>query len=156
MKKTILVIVVFATICLGYCYKSVQRNKKLIFDFAYEMVNVSIPINNVVSKHIECDKIGKGISLILISNFRKEYNKNPKKIYVYTYCEGLLNGFGKEIESPNKSQIYFVEFNDSLVIPILLNNESKVVAFSYGLKKGNENYLLRIDGIKEYKKQEAE
>lgn len=71
-------------------------------------------------------------------------------------CEGLLNGFGKEIESPNKSQIYFVEFNDSLVIPILLNNESKVVAFSYGLKKGNENYLLRIDGIKEYKKQEAE
>lgn len=84
MKKTILVIVVFATICLGYCYKSVQRNKKLIFDFAYEMVNVSIPINNVVSKHIECDKIGKGISLILISNFRKEYNKNPKKIYVYT------------------------------------------------------------------------
>jgi hypothetical protein len=46
--------------------------------------------------------------------------------------------------------VYFIALNSKIKMPILLNEESKIIAVSFGLRKGERNYnFMRLDGGKD-------
>ena len=154
MKKTTLILIAILAICGGSYYYYMQSDKKMITDFACEVVDNTVTINNVVAKHIKCDKLGKEIAVLFLDHYRKGYDKNasPVSIKVYSYYEAKK--LGKEIgnvsDNYDYDKVFFIYLNDRIKMPILLNDESKIIAISFGLDKGgNINYFMRLDGKKD-------
>lgn len=147
MKKTISSIAILTIISLIYYFNYLQSDKKLLSDFAHEVVDSSTILDTVIVKYVECNKVGSEVALFLLTKIRKEYNENDGNITIYTYEEGLSNGYGKEIKNINKTSIYFIRFNKNSAIPVMLSDKSKIVAIS-AIKKGDGYYLMRTDGIK--------
>jgi hypothetical protein len=58
MKKIILILAVLTAICGGYYLYYMQSNKKMLSDFAHDLIDNSIKLNDVVTKYIKCDKEG--------------------------------------------------------------------------------------------------
>ena len=151
MKKTILILVGILSICGGYYYRYTQSDKKLLIDFAYEMVDNNVNINDIATKYIKYNKLGKEIAVLLLEHYRKGYHKNDSdvSIKVYSYQEAIKSGkeIGNVSENYNYNKVFFIYLNDKVKIPILLNDESKIIAISFGLDKGGSiNYFMRLDG----------
>ncbi len=150
MKKVILILVVIITICGGYYFCYMQSNKKMLSDFAYDLNDNSVKLSDVIIKYIKCDKEGKDMSLYILAYYRKNNNENPSSIIVYSYYEEVKLDKGIENIPEDHDKVYFVTLNSKLKIPVLLNEESKIVAISFGLSKGERNYsFMRLDGKKD-------
>jgi hypothetical protein len=153
MKKTILILVGILAICGGYYYHNTQNEKKMLIDFAYEVVDHNVKINDIATKYIKYNKLGKEIAVLLLEHYRKGYDKNNSdvSIKVYSYLEAIKSGkeIGNVSENYNYNKVFFLYLNDKVQIPILLNDESKIIAISFGLDKGGSiNYFMRLDGEK--------
>lgn len=152
MKKTILISIAILAICGSSCCY-LQSDKKMIYDFASEVVDNTVEIDDVVAKYIKCDKMGKEIAIIFLNHFRKGYAKNtsPESIKIQSYKKAMRSGtkIGIIAEDYDSDKVFYIYFKDSIKMPILLNDESKIIAISFGLNKGGDiNYFMRLDGEK--------
>ena len=79
MKKTILILTAILAICGGSYYYYMQSEKKMINDFAHDITNNSIKLEDIIKKHIKCSKKSKKIDLYKFEYYRNEYKKIPIK-----------------------------------------------------------------------------
>lgn len=154
MKKIILIIATILVLSGGYYYYYMQSEKKMLKDFASDMINHSIKTNDIVDKYLECDKLGKEMAVLFLDHYRKGYSKNPShdliKIYSYDEARKLRKEIGNISDDYNYDKVFFIYLNSKIKMPILLNDDSKIIAISFGLDKGRDiDYFWRLDGKKE-------
>ncbi|MNX71686.1 hypothetical protein D3C86_1030110 [compost metagenome] len=151
MKKVLIILsIILLSIGANSCYYF-RSDKKMLKDFAFEITDKSIKLDSVIFKYIQCDSSGKEMALFLLKYCRENQNLKQNQIKIYSYYESLnFNTTLKNIsEEYDKSRVYLIHFNDKLKMPILLNENSKIIAVSFGLDKGdNVNYFRRLDGKK--------
>lgn len=146
MKKIISILTVLSLIGGGYYLYYMQSDKKLVNDFAYEVFENSVQTEDIIIKYMKCNKIGKEMALALLKYHRNEYKKKPGTIKVYSYKEATKLKNPTKIVSENYNKVYLIYLNNKFQMPILLNEESKIISISYGLSKGERNYtLMRFD-----------
>lgn len=144
MKKYIIIFIISIGILIFY----LSSNKRLLKNFADDVINDNITIEQIIEKHIICDKKALLMTTIQLEFVRAEYKKNPSGICIYSYEKAKKEG--KEIKgivSDNYDKVYFIYFNDKLYLPILLNENSKIIAIST-LNKGGTRFFMRTDGGK--------
>ncbi|MNF96554.1 hypothetical protein D3C84_793480 [compost metagenome] len=152
MKKSILIIITAILVLSGgYYYYYMQSEKKMLKDFAYDTINHSIKTNDIVDKYLECDKLGKEMGILFLDHYRKGYYKNPShdliKIYSYDEAIKLNKEIGKVSDDYNYDKVFFIYLNNKIKMPILLNDDSKIIAISFALDKGWDiDYFWRLDG----------
>jgi hypothetical protein len=150
MKKTISILIAILTICAGsYYYYYMQSDKKMINDFACDVTNDAIKLEDVINSNLLCSKNSKTITLIQLEYIRTEYKKNPSnKITVYSYKNAVEKKKIKDhIVSDDYDNVFIIFLNDKIQIPILLNKNSKIIAIST-INKGGPRFFMRIDGGK--------
>lgn len=146
MKKFIFISIII--IIIGILILNYQSDKKLLNSFGQDINNNNIEIKQIIENYMICDEKAKEMTTLQLEYIRMEFNKNPSKILIYTFKEGIdkgekING----IAHNNYDRVYFICFNDKLEMPILLNENSKIIAIST-LNKGGERFFMRTDGGK--------
>lgn len=145
MKKLILILTIIFVICIGSYYFYWQSDQKLLKDFAFEVTDDEVKFEKIMAHYIKCKKESKPIVLFFLKLYREEFKKNPGAIKVYSYNEAIKLDNGNEIVSDNYDKVYFIYLNEKARIPILLNNERKIIALSI-LNKGGTRFFLTVDG----------
>lgn len=147
MKKFIIISIIII-ISIGILILNYQSDKKVLNRFGQDVISNNIEIKKIIENYMICDEKAKVMTILQLESIRTEFNKNPTKILIYTFKEGIdkgekING----IEHNNYDRVYFIDFNDKLKMPILLNENSKIIAIST-LNKGGERFFMRTDGGK--------
>lgn len=146
MKKNIFIL--FIIISIGLIIISYSDDKKILKKFADDVINNSIPIEQVINNYIVCDEKSKFMTTLQLEYFRLEFKKRPLNIVIYTFKEAKKQN--KEIEgivSKDYDKVFFIYFNDTLKMSLLLNENSKIIAIST-LNKGGKRFFMRTDGKK--------
>lgn len=81
MKKIVLILLLFSVLLVTLCYFS-SLNKRKVENFAHDIIDNSIPIENVLKKRVKYSQKQKDMSLIFLKNIRDEYQVNPIRIVV--------------------------------------------------------------------------
>jgi hypothetical protein len=142
MKKKNLVIMFL----IGLTISSCSNDKTSLKKFADDVVNNSFPIEQVIDNHIICDENSKFMTVLQLKYFRIEFEKRPSNIVVYSFKEAQNQN--KEIEgiiTNDYNKVFFIYFNDTLKMSLLLNENSKIIAIST-LNKGGKRFFMRTDG----------
>lgn len=132
------------SICILILYPS--SDKKLLKNFADDVINNNVKIEQIIDKYIICDKKAIIMTTIQLESVRAEYKKHPSEICIYSFKEAKKEG--KEIKGivcDNYDKVYFIYFNDKLYLSFLLNENSKIIAIST-LNKGGTRFFMRTDG----------
>ncbi|MDP3681973.1 MAG: hypothetical protein Q8R22_14175 [Flavobacterium sp.] len=150
MKKTILILIAILAVCAGSYYYYMQSDKKMINDFACDVTNGAIKLEDVINKYLLYNKDSKEITLMQLEYIRTEYRKNPSNnITVSSYEDAVEQ---KKVEdhivSEDYDNVFIIFVNDKIQIPILLNANSKIIAIST-INKGGPRFFMRLDGKKD-------
>lgn len=140
MKKIILILTLIIALSISYYLYYLQSDKKILENFACELVDDSVKPEDLITKHIKHTEKGKKIALYLLNFIKEEYKKNPGKIIVYTREEAKRNKFDHQIEIKNTEKLYYIKFNENMIYPFLLNKESKIIVL-FILTKGDGGLL---------------
>jgi hypothetical protein len=141
MKIKNLVIVFLIELTISSC----SNDKTSLKKFADDVVNNSFPIEQVIGNHIICDENSKFMTSLQLKYFRVEFEKRPSNIVVYSFKEAQKQN--KEIEgiiANDYNKVFFIYFNDTLKMSLLLNENSKIIAIST-LNKGGKRFFMRTD-----------
>lgn len=146
MKKIISILVLSSILCIGYYCYYINSDKKLLKDFAFEVVDNSVKLNDIINKYMICDKAAKSLTLMQLEYIRVEFKKNPSNnIIVYSYKDAVKQKKIKDnIVSKDYSNVNIILFNEKLDLSVLLNSNSKIIAIST-LNKGDTRFFMRID-----------
>lgn len=144
MKKLTLTVTIVLALACGYYLYYTQSDKNLLKDFAYEVVDDSTSVDDVILKYVTHTKKGEKTALFVLSFIKEEYKKNPDRIVVYTPEEAGRNGQKFQIELNDTEKLYYVKFNKDMILPFLVNKESKIIVL-FILTKGNEGGTLSND-----------
>lgn len=149
MKKAMLILAAVLAIYGGY-YLYMHSNKKILCDFAHNVIDNSIKLDNVIVKHIKCSKEEKKMATYILEYYRDEYKKNPSNnIAIYSYEEAVEQKIIEDnIISENYDNVFVVFLNDKNTIEVLLNSDSKIIAIST-INKGGTRFFMRLDGKKD-------
>lgn len=149
MKKIFIILLLITTI-FGGVYFYMKNEKRILKGFACEMVDDTIKTEDIINKYLLCDKRAVALTLMQLEYTRNEYKQTQsKKIAIYSYKDAVNKKKIKDqIVSDVYDNIYIIFLNDKIKIPILLNNNSKIIAIST-LNKGGTRFLMRIDGENE-------
>lgn len=134
------------SICL--LFLNLSSDKKLLKNFADDVINENIKMEQIIEKYISCDKKAKTMTTIQLESIRAEFKKHPLEIRIYSFNEAKK--VGKEIKgivSDNYDKVYFIYFSNKSYLSLLLNENSKIVAIST-LNKGGTRFFMRTDGKK--------
>jgi hypothetical protein len=150
MKKTILILTAILAICGGSYYYYMQSEKKMLCDFAHDVIDNSIKLDDVIVKHIKCSKEEKKMATYILEYYRDEYIKNPSNnISIYSYEEAVEQKIIEDnIVSENYDNVFVVFLNHKNTIEVLLNSDSKIIAIST-INKGGTRFFMRLDGEKD-------
>lgn len=144
MKKIVLILLLFSVIIITLSYFS-SINKIKVENFANDLVDSSIPLENLLKKRVKYSQKHKDMSLIFLKNIRDEYQVNPMRIVVNSSRE-----FQKEKDSIKLyegEQLFYIEFNKSLTLPFIIDNKSQIILL-FRFTKGGGGFLInsRSDG----------
>ncbi|TDE06658.1 hypothetical protein [Flavobacterium hiemivividum] len=117
-----------------------QSDKKLLKDFAYEVVDDSVKLEDVVEKYVKYTAEGKKMSQFVLNSIKDEYKKTPGQIVVYTPEEGNKKGTKFKMDLKEKEKLYYIKFNKNLILPFFVDNDSKIVVLLY-ITKGDGGTL---------------
>jgi hypothetical protein len=140
MKKILLIFTLILAISVSYYLYYLQSDKKILENFACEVVDDSVKPEDLITKQIQHTEKGKKIALYLLNFIKEEYKKDPGKIIVYTRDEAKRNKFDYQIEIKNTEKLYYIKFNENMTYPFLLNKESKIIVL-FILTKGDGGFL---------------
>ena len=122
----------------------------MITDFAYDVTNDVLRLEDVIHKYLLCNKDAKAITLIQLEYIRTEYKKNPSNNFrVYHYDDAIEQKVIEDnIISEDYNNVFIIFINDKIKLPILLNANSKIIAIST-INKGQSRFFMRIDSPKD-------
>lgn len=143
MKKIILILTLISAFSISYYLYYLHSDKKILENFANEVVDDSIKTENIITKYVKHTVKGKKTALYLLNFIKDEYKKNPEKIMVYTKEEEKANKLGNQIELKNSEKLYYIKFNKDMTYPFLINKESKIVVLLI-LIKGEGGVLSNV------------
>lgn len=144
MKKLIYISLIIISFCLCYYIYYIKSDKKILKDFAYEVVDDSTSVDDVILKYVTHTKKGEKTALFVLNFIKEEYKKNPDRIVVYTPEEAGRSGQKFQIELNDTEKLYYMKFNKDMILPFLVNKESKIIVLLV-LTKGNEGGTLSND-----------
>ncbi|WP_146841084.1 hypothetical protein [Flavobacterium glaciei] len=139
MKKTLLMVLLIAISILAF-YCNSQRDENVVKNFAFELVDESIPLEQVLKKRINYSEKQKDLCLFFLKTVREEYNKNPEKIEVKQSRDNNASMKGDTIKLNTDEHLLYVQFNKSLTLPFILNKKSEIIIL-FNLTKGGGGNL---------------
>jgi hypothetical protein len=135
MKKILLILLLISTLLITY-YLYSQSDKDKVEDFAIELVDDSIPLENVLKKRIKYSEKQKNLSLIVLKTIRDEYQENPKKIVVKSSSEYTKAAQEDKIKLYDGEHLFYIEFNKALTLPFVINKKSQIIILFHLTKGG--------------------
>ena len=144
MKKIVLILLLFSVLLVTLCYFS-SLNKRKVENFANDIVDSSILLENVLKKRVKYSKKQKDMSLIFLKKIRDEYQVNPMRIVVNSSSE--VQKEKDSIKLYEGEQLFYIEFNKSLTLPLIIDNKSQIILL-FRFTKGGGGFLInsRYDG----------
>ena len=139
MKKTLLIVFLIAiSIVVIYCNS--QRDENIVKNFALELVDESMPLEQVLKNRINYYEKQKNVCLFFLKTVREEYNKNPEKIEVTQPKDSKAAFHSDAIKLNLDEHLFYVQFNNSLTLPFILNKKSEIIIL-FNLTKGGGGNL---------------
>ncbi|CAH0337341.1 hypothetical protein FVB9288_03096 [Flavobacterium sp. CECT 9288] len=139
MKKTLLIVLLIVMSIVLIYYNS-QRDENIVRDFTLELVDESIPLEQILKKRINYTQKQKDLCLFFLKTVRDEYIKNPDKIEVTQSTESKTEIHSERIKLNSGEQLFYVQFNKSLTLPFILNKKSEIIIL-FNLTKGGGGNL---------------
>lgn len=140
MKKIRIILLLILTLLIIIYFCS-QSDKDKVEDFAIELVDDSIPLENVLRKRIKYSEKQKNLSLIHLKNIRDEYQENPQRIVVKSSLEYTTAAQEDRIKLYEGEHLFYIEFNKNVTLPFVINKKSQIIIL-FHLTKGGEGYLM--------------
>ena len=126
MKK-IIGITLILFFCGGFFYYYMKSDKKLLNDFANQIVDKSISIDSIVENSVKYTEKGRQTSLFVLNTIRQEYKKEGEQIVIYSAEEYQNNKNNSEIKLKDGERLYYIKFNNEIILPFIINDESKII-----------------------------
>lgn len=126
MKK-IIGITLILFFCGGFFYYYMKSDKKLLNDFANQIVDKSISIDSIVENSVKYTEKGRQTSLFVLNTIRQEYKKEGEQIVIYSAEEYKNNKNNSEIKLKDSERLYYIKFNNEIILPFIINDESKII-----------------------------
>jgi hypothetical protein len=142
MKKIIFFLVVAILILFSISKLYTSPEKKMLRDFANDVINENVKLEKIIDKYIICDKRAIEINVLVLEHFRSEYKKRPSSVSVHTYKERKDDKIFKGLVSDNYEKVYLIDFGEKLHMSILLNKDSKIIAISTMNKGGTRFFII--------------
>lgn len=109
-------------------YSCAKDNDKLILqNFANKIVDDSNLIQDIVSKDVQTTPKGKKMAEDILNLIRAGYKKKQGEIVVYSNTEYKKNKHEGEYKLNEGDKLYYIKFNDELILPFVVNKNSKIV-----------------------------
>jgi hypothetical protein len=144
MKKIIFFLVLAILILFSISKLYTSPEKKMLRDFAYDVINEDVKLEKIIDKYIICDKRAIEINVLVLEHFRSEYKKRPSSVSVHTYKERKDDKIFEGLVSDDYEKVYLIDFGEKLHMSILLNKDSKIIAIST-MNKGGTRFFIRTD-----------
>jgi hypothetical protein len=144
MKKTIFFLVLAILILFSISKLYTSPEKKMLRDFAYDVINEDVKLEKIIDKYIICDKRAIEINVLVLEHFRSEYKKRPSSVSVHTYKERKNDKIFEGLVYDDYEKVYLIDFGEKLHMSILLNKDSKIIAIST-MNKGGTRFFIRTD-----------
>lgn len=139
MKKIVaLALVLF--FCGGYFYYYMKSDKKILKDFANQIVDKSTSIDSIIENSVKYTEKGKQTSLLVLNTIRQGYKKEGEQIIVYSAEEYENKKYNNEIKLKDRERLYYIRFNEETILPFIVNDESKIIVLLV-LTKGEGGIL---------------
>jgi hypothetical protein len=139
MKKIVAITLVLF-FCGGYFYYYMKSDKKLLTDFANQIVDESISIDSIIENSVKYTEKGKQTSILVLSTIRQGYKTEEGQIVVYSAEEHQNNKYNNEIKLKNNERLYYIKFNNEIILPFIVNDRSKIIVLLV-LTKGEGGIL---------------
>lgn len=140
MKKIwIILLLILTLLIIIYFYN--QSDKDKVEVFAIELVDSSIPLENILKKRIKYSEKQKNLCLIHLKNIRDEYQENPQRIVIKSLREYTTAAQEDRIKLYEGEHLFYIEFNKNVTLPFVINKKSQIVIL-FHLTKGGEGYLM--------------
>ncbi|MBQ0907658.1 hypothetical protein KBJ98_02955 [Flavobacterium sp. F-328] len=139
MKKNILIILLIA-ISIVVIYYNSKRDENIVKNFALELVDESMPLEQILKTKINYSKKQKDVCLFFLKTVREEYNKNPEKIVITQSANSNVDVKSDAVKLNSGEHLFYVQFNKSLTVPFILNNKSEIIIL-FNLTKGGGGNL---------------
>lgn len=139
MKKSILIVllIVVSIVVINF---SLQKDENEERNFAVELVDEKIPLEQILKKRINYTQKQKDLCLFFLKTVREEYHKNPEKIAITQSTESDVTAKSDAIKLNSGEHLFYVQFNKSLTVPFILNNKSEIIIL-FNLTKGGGGNL---------------
>ncbi|MFH6943979.1 hypothetical protein [Flavobacterium sp. FlaQc-50] len=139
MKKIVaLTLVLF--FCGGYFYYYMKSDKKILKDFANQIVDKSTSIDSIIENSVKYTGKGKQTSLLVLDAIRQGYKKEGEQIIVYSADEYQNKKYNNDIKLKDRERLYYIRFNEETILPFIVNDESKIIVLLV-LTKGEGGIL---------------
>lgn len=139
-KSFFLVLAILILISILKLYSSPE--KRMLKDFATDVINEDIKFEKIINQYIPCDKRAIKLNILILEFIRSEYKKHPGNISVYTFKEKENDEIFKGLVSDHYENVYLIYFGEKLSLPILLNEDSKIIALSVMNKGGTQFFII--------------
>jgi hypothetical protein len=141
MKKIIFFLVLAILILFSISKLYTSPEKKMLRNFANDVINEDVKLEKIIDKYIICDKRAIEINVLVLEHFRSEYKKRPSSVSVNTYKERKDDKIFEGLVSDNYEKVYLIDFGEKLHMSILLNKDSKIIAIST-MNKGGARFFI--------------
>ncbi|MNL31675.1 hypothetical protein D3C87_1534740 [compost metagenome] len=139
MKKILLLgFLLIVTFCIGY-YFYTESDKYILKKFSNEIVKNTSNVEDIIEEHVKYTNKGKTLGLYVLNFIKQEYKKNKGQIIIYSREEAKKYRQDK-IVLKEKEKLYYVKFNNEMIFPFIVNNDSKIIVLMI-LTKGSEGTL---------------
>jgi hypothetical protein len=145
MKKIIFFLVLAILILFSISKLYTSPEKKMLRNFANDVINEDVKLEKIIDKYIICDKRAIEINVLVLEHFRSEYKKRPSSVSVNTYKERKDDKIFEGLVSDNYEKVYLIDFGEKLHMSILLNKDSKIIAIST-MNKGGARFFIITGG----------
>jgi hypothetical protein len=142
MKKTLILSIILVLSAFGGYYCFIKSDKKMLADFANEVVDESITADSIIEKYVKYTDKGKQNSLFVLNLIRREYKKEKGQIIIYASDEAKKTGRSiDQIKLNDKEKLYYIKFNKEINLPFIINSKSKIIVLLV-LTKGDDTGTL--------------
>lgn len=142
MKKLFFFSVLAILILFSISKLYTSPEKKMLRDFAQDVINEDVKLEKIINQYIPCDKRAIKLNVLILEFIRSEYKKHPGNISVYTFKERENDEIFKGLVSDHYENVYLIDFGEKLSFPILLNEDSKIIALSVMNKGGTQFFII--------------
>lgn len=140
MKKIFLLIAIVIMTSGGYYYY-LKSDKKVLKNFANELVDESNSTKSIIKKYVKYTEKGELLSLSVLNSIKQEHKNQGGQISIYSASEAGKNSQNNQIKLQDGERLYYIKFSEEIIWPFIVNNESKIIVLLI-LTKGKEGGIL--------------